>query len=67
MTIVSRMAEAGEIPRRYRGTAVVSTRRIREHLDSLGRRLLNVIAPMGYEDELGFHYGAPPKRSDCSR
>jgi len=40
--------------------------RIGDYLDSLRNSLLNAIAPEGYEDESGFHYGNPPAQR-CKR
>jgi len=63
MTIISRMTEMSELPGRHADTPTTpSTLRVESRWDSLWERLLNKIAPLGYEDELGFHYGLPPQR-----
>jgi hypothetical protein len=65
MTIISRITESSDLPGHNRGRrATKSTLRISTRPESLRERLLNAIAPMGYEDELGFHYGLPPAKAD---
>ena len=61
MTIISRMTETRHLPRRHPANrAAVFTPSLRTCMDLLRDRLLEAVAPMGYEDEFGFHYGFPP-------
>lgn len=66
MTIVSRMLERSSLPKgqnsRVRNpTKGPSDRQgLLAYVAALLDAGLNAIAPVGYEDETGFHYGLPP-------
>ncbi|HEX5218123.1 MAG TPA: hypothetical protein VFZ59_01030 [Verrucomicrobiae bacterium] len=66
MTIISRITESSDLPGHHRGRrATKSTLRTDPRRESLRERLLNAVAPLGYQDELGFHYGLPPAEVGC--
>jgi hypothetical protein len=60
MTIVSRMLERSYLPKGdgLSGRNHPAPPRIRAAV--IWEAALDVIAPLGYEDETGFHYGTPP-------
>ena len=63
MTIISRMTETSCLSRQNPDRrAAKSTLRTDVRREPLRDRLLDAIAPIGYEDELGFHYGMPPQQ-----
>jgi len=65
MTIISRMPETSHLPSRHPGTRTsASAISIRMWLALMSNGLLDAIAPKGYEDESGFHYGEPPRQTD---
>ena len=71
VTILSRMTETSALPRykpgRRSATSLFAiSQRLIAGLATLRNQLIETIAPMGYEDEAGFHYGAPPEQEDCS-
>lgn len=70
MTIVSRMLERGDIRERCRAdgrTAVLPRTRFVFAPWAVWEALVRSFAPMGYEDESGFHYGLPPVNGDLSK
>ena len=70
MTIVSRMSERGCLRKRRDSTAVThSTVRqagwcVFASIASLSKAVHDALAPVGYEDETGFHFGQPPVSAD---
>lgn len=68
MTIVSRMLERSSLPKGQNSlvrnlTKGPSGRQgLFAHVAAFWDASLNAIAPLGYEDEAGFHYGLPPSK-----
>ena len=66
MTIVSRMSERGCLRKRRDSTAIAYTtlrragRCVFAGIASLSKAVHDALAPVGYEDETGFHFGQPP-------
>jgi len=69
MTIVSRMLERSPLPKGQRSLVSspaklpIDRPSLLTHVATLVDAALTAIAPWGYEDETGFHYGTPTSRS----
>ncbi len=69
MTIVSRMLERGDLRERCRAeshSGIARRPRLGLAPRTMWEALLRSLAPMGYEDKTGFHYGLPPANGDLS-
>jgi hypothetical protein len=70
MTIVSRMLERSDLPKSHAaaGRNFAMLPRLRVSLlaraAAIGNAVLNAVAPLGYEDKSGFHYGPTPGQRD---
>lgn len=70
MTIVSRMSERGCQRKRCDSTAVAHStlrqagRCVFACIANLSKVVHDALAPVGYEDETGFHFGQPPENAD---
>ena len=69
MTIVSRILERGDLREHCRAggrPGVEPRRRFDFSPRTVWDELVHSLAPMGYEDEHGFHYGFPPASNNLS-